>query len=78
LSSLITQQAGRHEQGVVIGLTQSLMSGASILAPVIAGLMINHKALTLWAWSAAAAAGAGLMLATRHASAARVAAQRQA
>jgi len=62
LTSLITQQAGRHEQGVVSGLTQSLMSIASIGAPVVAGLLIQHHLLALWAWSASALAGVGVML----------------
>jgi MFS family permease len=62
LSSLITQHAGRHEQGVVIGLTQSLMSLASILAPVIAGVLIQHNMLTLWAWIAAGMALVGAVL----------------
>ena len=54
LTSLITQRAGRREQGVILGLTQSLMSVAQIIAPILAGLMIDHAAknplfLTLWA-----------------------------
>jgi MFS family permease len=62
LTSLITQQAGRHEQGVVLGLTQSLMSMASIVAPVIGGLLIQHGFLTAWAWAAAALALVGAAL----------------
>ncbi len=49
LTSIITQQADRREQGVVIGLTQSLTSIAQIGAPLIAGAMITHHLLTLWA-----------------------------
>ncbi|MEO7189915.1 MAG: MFS transporter [Vicinamibacterales bacterium] len=63
LTSLITQQAGRHEVGVVSGLTQSLMSMASIVAPVLAGLFIQHQLLGLWAWAAAGLAGIGVLLA---------------
>jgi MFS family permease len=62
LSSIITQYAGRHEQGVVIGLTQSLMSFASILAPIIAGILIQHDMLTLWAWLASGMALVGAVL----------------
>ena len=62
LSSIITQHAGRHEQGVVIGLTQALMSVASILAPIIAGLLIQHDMLTLWAWLASGMALVGAVL----------------
>jgi MFS family permease len=62
LTSLITQQAGRHEQGVVLGLTQSMTSMASIVAPIIAGLFIEHQHLVLWATLAAALAAVGMVL----------------
>ncbi len=62
LSSLITQYAERHEQGVVLGVTQSLMSMASIVAPMAAGLLIQHDLLAVWAWLAAALAGVGMVL----------------
>jgi MFS family permease len=62
LTSLITHQAGRHEQGVVLGITQSLMSVASIVAPVIAGLLISHQRLTTWAWLAGSLAAVGAVL----------------
>jgi MFS family permease len=62
LTSLITQHAGRHEQGVVIGMTQSLTSFASVLAPIIAGVLIQHNMLTLWAWLAAGMALVGAVL----------------
>jgi MFS family permease len=62
LTSLITQHAGRQEQGVVLGLTQSLMSLASIVAPVLAGVLIEHQHLSLWAWSAAGLAAIGVLM----------------
>ena len=62
LTSLITQQAGRHEQGVVLGITQSLMSMASIVAPVLGGILIQRGMLTAWAWAAAILAGVGAVL----------------
>jgi MFS transporter, DHA1 family, tetracycline resistance protein len=62
LSSLVTQAAGRGEQGVVIGLTQSLMSVAQIIAPVLGGLLIGQGRLGTWALVAAAAAGTGAIL----------------
>jgi DHA1 family tetracycline resistance protein-like MFS transporter len=49
LTSLITQHASRSQQGAVLGLTQSLMSVAQIVAPFIAGLLIDHGMLTSWA-----------------------------
>jgi DHA1 family tetracycline resistance protein-like MFS transporter len=60
LSSLVTQNAGRGEQGVVIGLTQSLMSVAQVTAPPLAGALIARSMLGSWAFVASAAAAAGL------------------
>ena len=62
LTSLITQQAGRQEQGVVLGITQSLMSMASIVSPIVAGLLIEHQMLKEWAWVAAGLAAIGVAL----------------
>ena len=53
LTSLITQQVSRNEQGVVLGLNQSLLSVAQIVGPAIAGALIEHGHLTVWAlWAA--------------------------
>jgi DHA1 family tetracycline resistance protein-like MFS transporter len=60
LTSLVTQHAGRDEQGVVLGLTQSLSSVAAISAPALAGLFIQQGWLGPWAWVGAAAAALGL------------------
>ena len=49
LTSLITQRARREEQGVVLGLTQSLMSVAQIIGPAIGGYLIDHELLKTWA-----------------------------
>jgi MFS transporter, DHA1 family, tetracycline resistance protein len=57
LTSLVTQKAGRREQGVILGLTQSLMSIAQITAPLISGIMIDRRYLTAWAvWAGVLAA----------------------
>ena len=61
LTSLITQKAGRSEQGVVLGLTQSLNSISAIVAPAIGGLLIDHSWLTGWAVLAAAICGVALL-----------------
>ena len=54
LTSLITQQVTRAEQGVVLGLNQSLVSVAQIVAPAVAGALIERNHLTAWAlWAAA-------------------------
>jgi DHA1 family tetracycline resistance protein-like MFS transporter len=62
LTSLITQQAGRQEQGMVLGITQSLMSMASIVSPVASGFLIGHGMLAAWAWMAASLAAVGVVL----------------
>ena len=61
LTSLITQSADRNEQGVVLGLTQSLMSIAQVVAPPLGGFLISHGLLPEWAFVAAFAAGFGLV-----------------
>ena len=60
LTSLITQQAARSEQGVVLGLTQSITSVAAIVAPAAGGLLIDHSMLAAWAVTAAVISGAAL------------------
>ena len=62
LTSLITQQVSRSEQGVVLGLNQSLLSIAQIAGPAIAGAMIDQGHLTLWALWAALIMGIALVL----------------
>jgi DHA1 family tetracycline resistance protein-like MFS transporter len=63
LSSLVSQSAGRHEQGVVLGLNQSLNSVAQIIAPAIGGLLLGAKLLSQWAWVAAGFALMGVLAA---------------
>ncbi len=65
LTSLITQATSRDEQGVVLGLTQSLTSLAQITAPSIGGYLIERELLTSWGAVAAAVAALGLLLALR-------------
>ena len=62
LSSLITQAAGRQEQGVAIGLSQSLGSIAQIVAPALAGVLIGSSHLTAWALVASTAALLGMLV----------------
>jgi len=61
LTSLITQKASRSEQGVVLGLTQSLNSLAAICAPTVAGFLIDHSLLAVWALLAAVISGVALL-----------------
>ena len=62
LTSLITQQVGRSEQGVVLGLNQSLLSVAQIIGPAIAGALIDSGRLSLWAFWAGAIMAVALLL----------------
>lgn len=60
LTSLITQSAGPHEQGIVLGVSTSLISVAQIFAPPLGGWLIGEGHLSLWAFVAAVASGLGL------------------
>ena len=51
LTALITTHTPRHRQGMVMGIMQSLMSVSQILAPVIAGLLIQTQFLSTWAFA---------------------------
>jgi MFS family permease len=62
---LVTQKAGKREQGVIIGLTQSLMSVAQITAPVVSGVLIDHRFLTTWGIWAGVLAGLALFFEPR-------------
>jgi MFS transporter, DHA1 family, tetracycline resistance protein len=61
VTSLITQQAGRREQGVVLGLTQSITSVSQIVAPIIAGSLIDRGQLGAWALATAGVAFLGML-----------------
>jgi MFS family permease len=67
LTSLITQATPREEQGVVLGLTQSLTSVAQIMGPPLAGFLIQRGMLTGWGLTAAGVALIGFALAMRPA-----------
>jgi MFS transporter, DHA1 family, tetracycline resistance protein len=62
LTSLITQQVDRTEQGVVLGLNQSLLSVSQILGPALAGWLIDRGQLSLWALLSGVAAALGLAI----------------
>jgi DHA1 family tetracycline resistance protein-like MFS transporter len=65
ITSLVTQHAGPHEQGAVLGMTQSLSSVAAIVAPPLAGLLIEHRLGRWWAALAAVAALVGWVVVAR-------------
>ena len=62
LTSMITHVTSREEQGVVLGLTQSLNSVSAILAPPFAGFLIDRGFLTLWGLVASAVSVLGFAL----------------
>jgi MFS transporter, DHA1 family, tetracycline resistance protein len=66
LTAQITHNSRRDEQGLVLGITQSLMSVAQITAPTATGFLIGHDLIGAWAWMAAAAAAIGLWLNLRQ------------
>jgi DHA1 family tetracycline resistance protein-like MFS transporter len=61
VTALITHQAGKREQGVVLGLTQSLTSISQIIAPLIAGALIDRGWLSAWALGIAVVCFGGLL-----------------
>jgi MFS family permease len=61
LTSLITLIASKEEQGIVLGLTLSLSSIASVLAAPLSGWLIDHAYLQAWAWSAVLFVGFALI-----------------
>lgn len=65
ITSLVTRAAGKREQGVVLGLTQSLTSVSSVVAPVIAGFLIERHQLSIWAAGAGAVALLGMFFSLR-------------
>jgi multidrug resistance protein len=65
ITALITHKAGKREQGVVLGLTQSLTSVSQIIAPVIAGSLIDGHHTAGWALSVAFVAFLGMIVSLR-------------
>jgi MFS family permease len=88
LTSQVTQHAGPTEYGSILGLTQSMMAGAQILAPPLAtfviglydsrGLGLTDTWLWLWALTAAALFAGGLLIPVPHGDHVPVPAQRVA
>lgn len=66
VTSLITQQAGKREQGVVLGLTQSITSISQVVAPVIAGALIDRSRLAAWALLTGGVALVGMVVSFRE------------
>ncbi|HXD90679.1 MAG TPA: MFS transporter [Candidatus Binataceae bacterium] len=65
IASLISKLAGRHLQGELLGVNQSVLALARIVGPVVAGIMYDHGGPRLAYLSGGAVAIVGLMLAAR-------------
>jgi len=65
LTALITTRAARHRQGMVIGLMQSLMAISQIIAPIIAGFLIQTQFLSTWAFAGTLFCAIGWVLITK-------------
>jgi len=63
LTSMITQTSRAEEQGVVLGLTQSLTSVSQIAGPALTGFLIQRDEVTGWGLTVSAVALIGLLLA---------------
>lgn len=62
LTSLVSQRAGGEEQGLALGLTQSLASVAQVFAPLVGGALIDRGWLTGWALAPASIAALALLV----------------
>lgn len=63
ITSEITQQVGRHEQGIALGISGSLSSLAMTMAPPTGGSLLDHHWLVAWTLVPATAAALGLIVA---------------
>ncbi len=61
LTARLTQAVGRHEQGVVLGISGSLGSVAMAMAPPSGGVMLNSGYLVAWAMIPAVVSAIGLI-----------------
>lgn len=66
LTSMVSKSASSREQGIVLGLSQSLNSVAAIISPVIGGYLIGRGYLAAWALLAAAICAIGWLLTARN------------
>jgi MFS family permease len=64
LTAELSRSVSLHRQGMIMGLNQSLMSGANIFAPLVSGALIDHGLYATWALSMAATAACGAIAAT--------------
>jgi multidrug resistance protein len=63
LTAELSRSTAINRQGMIMGLNQSLMSGANITAPLLSGALIGHRLFVPWALAMAAIAAIGAALA---------------
>ena len=63
LTAELSRSTAINRQGMIMGLNQSLMSGANISAPLLSGALIGHRLFVPWALAMAAIAAIGAALA---------------
>jgi MFS family permease len=63
ITSLITQAAGRKEQGIALGISGSLSSMAMVLSPISGGSLLNGGHLVLWSCIPATVTAIGFFVA---------------
>jgi MFS transporter, DHA1 family, tetracycline resistance protein len=66
LTTLLTHSVGAHEQGAILGVSQSLSSIAAIAGPIIAGWLIENDWLGAYGAVAGAVALVGAVLVMRE------------
>ncbi|MBR0797669.1 MFS transporter [Bradyrhizobium jicamae] len=65
LTAELSRSSAINRQGMIMGLNQSLMSGANISAPLVSGALIGHQLFVIWALGMAVMALIGAALAGR-------------
>lgn len=63
LTAELSRSTAINRQGMIMGLNQSLMSGANISAPLLSGALIGHRLFATWALAMATIAAIGAVLA---------------
>lgn len=63
LTAELSRSAAINRQGMIMGLNQSLMSGANITAPLLSGVLIGRQLFVSWTLVMAAVAVIGVVLA---------------
>jgi MFS family permease len=63
LTAELSRSTAINRQGMIMGLNQSLMSGANITAPLVSGALIGHRLFVAWALTMAVIATIGAALA---------------